>query len=74
MSKDRSAGGGVGFFALLGLLFIGLKLGGIIGWSWWLVLLPLWGPLAVVFAIITICVLLAGVSALLVRDSLKRRF
>lgn len=32
----------IGFLPLLCLLFIGLKLGGLIAWSWWLVLLPLW--------------------------------
>lgn len=31
---------------LLGLLFIGLKLGGVINWSWFWVLTPFWfGPL-----------------------------
>jgi len=29
------------FAELLGLMFIGLKLAGLITWSWWLVLLPL---------------------------------
>lgn len=37
---------GVGFLGLLALLFIGLKLGGIIHWSWWWVLAPIWGPMA----------------------------
>ncbi len=37
--------GGIGFFGLLAVLFIALKLTGVIGWSWWLVLLPLYGPL-----------------------------
>jgi hypothetical protein len=32
--------------AALGLLFIGLRLTGYIDWSWWLVLLPLYGPFA----------------------------
>ena len=39
--------GGIGFFGLLGLLFIALKLLDITvvaTWSWWLVLLPIWGP------------------------------
>ena len=44
----------IGFLALLGLLFIGLKLGNVITWSWWLVLLPLYGgfALAAIFFII----------------------
>lgn len=33
------------FFALLGLLFIALKLMHFISWSWWIVLLPLYGGL-----------------------------
>ncbi len=42
----------MGFFGLLTLLFIGLKLGGVIIWSWWYVLLPLYGPLTVLLAVI----------------------
>lgn len=33
---------GIGFTGLLTLLFIGLKLGGVIAWSWIWVLSPLW--------------------------------
>ena len=40
--------GGVGFLGLLAILFIGLKLGNVITWSWWLVLDPLLGPFAAV--------------------------
>lgn len=36
---------------LLGVLFIGLKLGEVITWSWWLVLLPFYGSL-VLFIVI----------------------
>jgi hypothetical protein len=32
------------FTILLTLLFVGLKLGGVIGWSWWWVFAPLWLP------------------------------
>jgi membrane protein implicated in regulation of membrane protease activity len=44
---------GPGFFTLLGLLFIGLKLGKVITWSWWWVLAPFWGA-AVLFVVITL--------------------
>ncbi len=37
---------------LLTILFIGLKLGGVITWSWWWVLSPLWGGLTLVFIIL----------------------
>ena len=34
------------FFQILTLIFITLKLTGYISWSWWLVLLPIWGVFA----------------------------
>ena len=36
-----SASGGMGFTGALTLLFIGLKLGEVISWSWWWVLSPM---------------------------------
>lgn len=51
MSASNSSGG-IGFFGLLGILFIGLKLANVIEWSWWLVLLPIYGPLSIVVLII----------------------
>ncbi|WPK37731.1 hypothetical protein [Escherichia phage AV124] len=38
----------IGFLGLLALVFITLKLCGVIAWSWWLVLLPLYFGLALV--------------------------
>lgn len=38
---------GVGFCEVLGIVFIVLKLVGVIDWSWWLVLLPIYAPLAI---------------------------
>jgi hypothetical protein len=55
MSNSSSSSSGVGFFGLLTVLFIGLKLTNVITWSWWLVMLPLYGPvaLAIVLFIVT---------------------
>jgi len=39
--------GGISFFLVLFLLFLALKLGGYINWSWVWVTVPLWGPVAV---------------------------
>ena len=47
MSEPSSNGGGIGIIGLLGVLFVGLKLGGIIDWSWWWVTFPFWGGLAI---------------------------
>lgn len=38
---NSSTNGGINFLGLLTILFIGLKLGHIITWSWWFVLSPL---------------------------------
>jgi len=74
MSDSRSSGasGGIGFFGILAIVFIVLKLCGVINWSWLWVLAPLWGPIALVLAIlllIGVCVgtiaLFAGILALL---------
>lgn len=49
----------ISFAGLLTLLFIGLKLGNVIDWSWWWVLAPLWIPFAFVIAIFLICLVVA---------------
>lgn len=51
--------GGIGFFGLLTIVFITLKLTGYIAWSWWWVLAPIWAPLALV---LTIAVLFVGLA------------
>nr|DAR23057.1 MAG TPA: transmembrane protein [Caudoviricetes sp.] len=43
---------GIGFLSLLGLVFIILKLVGVINWSWWLVLLPLYIPVISVLVLL----------------------
>lgn len=56
--------GGV-FPALLGVLFIGLKLTGHVNWPWIWVLSPLWVPLAVTFALIIIGLLIYAIYKLI---------
>ena len=46
MAKENTSSSGIGFFGLLTILFIGLKLTGFINWSWWYVLMPIWGAIA----------------------------
>ncbi len=52
---------------ILGLIFITLKLTGVIGWSWWWVLSPFWIPVLVVAGIL----IFALVFALIVSASSK---
>lgn len=40
--NDKQTSGGIGFTSLLTIVFIVLKLCGVITWSWWWVLSPLW--------------------------------
>lgn len=56
------------FFQLLTLLFIGLKLGGSISWSWWWVLSPLWIPITI---LILVCILVT--VAIYVKDGVYDR-
>lgn len=46
--NENKQQGGIGFFGLLTILFIGLKLIGYINWSWVWVLSPVWLPLVIV--------------------------
>jgi hypothetical protein len=59
-NQTQNQSGGIGFFGLLAIVFITLKLTGYIAWSWWWVLAPLWAPLAVVLAIFLIVFILAA--------------
>lgn len=72
--------GGIGLLGLVFLVFLVLKLlavGEVAAWSWWGVTAPLWGPLALVLAVLAllgvvwlIATLAAGLSA---RRRLARR-
>lgn len=56
MSKDNNSNNGVGFLGLLGVAFIILKLCDVIDWSWWYVLLPLYG--GIVIGLIALCLMI----------------
>lgn len=61
MSKSNSSGGGLGIVGVLTLIFVVLKLVGVISWSWWWVLSPLWLPLAAMFAVAVIWFTVASI-------------
>jgi hypothetical protein len=60
VSNESKSSGGIGFMGLLAILFIGLKLGGVISWSWLWVLGPLWIPMAI---IIPLAILMAWAAS-----------
>lgn len=51
MSKETTAGSGIGFFGLLTIVFITLKLIGYITWPWFWVLSPVLIPIIITCAI-----------------------
>lgn len=52
--SDNKRSGGIGFCGLLTIVFIVLKLCGVIAWSWCWVLAPVWIPLMAYFVILVI--------------------
>ena len=52
MENDNARSGGIGFFGLLAIVFITLKLCGVIDWEWWLVLAPIWVPMAIALIVL----------------------
>lgn len=54
--KSSSASGGIGFAGLLTIAFIVLKLTGVISWSWFWVLSPIW--ISVLIAVLVIAIVL----------------
>lgn len=65
--------GGMGLCDALFLLFLGLKIGGVIDWSWWWVTAPLWGQVAIalVGAVILIVVFIVMIVIKAVSKSRK---
>ncbi len=52
--SDNSKSGGMSLMSGMFLLFLGLKLGNVIDWSWWWVTAPLWGGAALFLLVIII--------------------
>jgi len=63
MSKQsESKSGSIGALGLLGIVFVTLKLTGVINWSWWWVTVPFWGGIALGVVILLICILAIGIG------------
>lgn len=60
---QAASGGGIGFFGLLFIVFLILKLTDTIDWSWWWVTAPLWAPTALGIVIFLIGVIVIGLIA-----------
>lgn len=55
---EKSYKGGTSLSSMLLILFITLKLTGVINWSWWWVLAPFWIPLSLAVLLLTVAKLM----------------
>lgn len=65
-NKSISTGGGVGFTGIILAILVALKIAGVIDWSWWIVLMPLW----VEIGLVALVVLIIYVVAILKKNNL----
>lgn len=70
---QKSTSSSFPFFAILGLIFITLKLCSVISWSWWWILAPIWGPFATAIGIILICCIILGIGCIIEAVKKPRR-
>lgn len=61
-TQSSTQSGGVGFTGLLTIAFIVLKLCGVIAWSWWWVLSPLWISTGLALSILLVILVFMGVA------------
>lgn len=54
--NKTAAGGGIGFFELLTIVFIVLKLTGVINWSWVWVLSPVWLSILLIIIVVVVSI------------------
>lgn len=57
MENSSSSSSGIGVCGVLGIVFVTLKLVGVVHWSWWYVTMPFWGGFAI-FLVIALMLLL----------------
>lgn len=57
--NNKSNQGSVSLMGITFLIFLVLKLTGLINWSWWLVTLPLWGGIVLWMAVFLIFFLIS---------------
>lgn len=64
MNEVKDSAAGMSPMFILFIVFLILKLTGVIGWSWWWVTSPLWIPITVVLAIVLLGLVVGGIITL----------
>ena len=62
-TTTTASGGGIGFAGLLAIVFIVLKLCGVISWSWLWVLSPIW----ISWILLLIVLIIVGIAMLIIK-------
>jgi hypothetical protein len=62
MANNNTSSGGVGFFGLMFLILMTLKLTNYIDWSWWWITAPLWGGFVIIIIIIAVFVIIKSLE------------
>ncbi len=53
-NNDSGSGSGMGIGVVLGVVFVVLKLVGVISWSWWFVTMPFYAPVVLAVSILLV--------------------
>ena len=61
-TNNSSSSGGIGVCGLMGVMFIGLRIAGVISWPWVWVLAPFWIPLALGVIFLLILFVIAAIA------------
>ena len=61
-TNNSSSSGGIGVCGLMGVMFIGLRIAGVISWPWVWVLAPFWIPLALGVTFLLILFVIAAIA------------
>ena len=61
-TNNSSSSGGIGVFGLMGVMFIGLKIAGVINWPWVWVLAPFWGSIVLAVAVLFIAAVIVTIT------------
>lgn len=62
-TNGTNTGGGIGLSGTVFVVFLILKLVGVIDWSWWWVTAPLWGSVLIWLAVVVVILVVALIAA-----------
>lgn len=62
LSNSANNSGTISFLNIILAVFVALKFAGVINWSWWLVLVPLWIELGLILLIILIILIIVALD------------